>query len=127
MISLLVFNNVNGYIKCNSIEKSNGDEYLIFVSTNKNKEVLEKYTELWDEIKNQITTTNGGECNSIEPIEYKKHFMKISIESDGDLPLGKVLSISVMVVVTGSVFQKGNKYYPQVLSHECVYKSADKL
>ena len=72
-------------------------------------------------IKNQIKTTNDGECNSIKPIEYKKDFIKIRFESDDNLPLGKILSIP------GSVFQEGNKYYSQVLLHECVYKSVDKL
>ena len=38
----LVFNNVDGYI----IEENNEDKYLIFASTDKNKEVLEKCTEL---------------------------------------------------------------------------------
>ena len=52
--------------------------------------------------------------------------MKIRFESDDDLPLGKILSIPV-VVITGSVFQEGNKYYLQVLSYECVCKSVDKL
>ena len=46
--------------------------------------------------------------------------MKIRFESDDDLPLGKILSISFMVVVTGSVCQNGNKYFTQVLLHECV-------
>ena len=35
----LVFNNIDGYI-----EESNEDKYLIFASTDKNKEVLKKYT-----------------------------------------------------------------------------------
>ena len=48
----LIFNNVDGYIKCKSIEESNENKYLIFASTDKNKEVLEEYTELWGEIKN---------------------------------------------------------------------------
>ena len=43
----LVDKNVDGYI-----EESNGDKDLAFASTEKNQEVLEKYTELWDEIKN---------------------------------------------------------------------------
>ena len=43
----LLFNNVDGYI----IEKNNEDKYLIFASADKNKEILEKYTKLWDEIK----------------------------------------------------------------------------
>ena len=76
-------------------------------------------------IKNQIKTSDG-ECNSIKPIEYKKGFIKIRFESDDNSPLGKILSIPVMVI-TGSVFQEGNKYYPQVLLRECVYKSVDKL
>ena len=79
----LIFDNVDGYIECNSIEESNGDKFLILASTNKNKEVLEKYTKLWDEIKNQIETINGG-----KPIKYKRDFMKIRFESDDDLPLG---------------------------------------
>ena len=66
----LIFNNVDG-----DIIESNGDKYLIFASTYKNKKVFKKYTELWDEIKNQIETINVG-----EPIKYKKDFMKIKLE-----------------------------------------------
>ena len=36
----LIFDNVDGYIK-----EKNGNKYLIFASTDKNKEVLKKYTE----------------------------------------------------------------------------------
>ena len=77
----LIFNNVDGYI-----EESN--KYLIFASAYKNKEVLKKYTELWNEIKNQMETINSG-----EPIAYKKDFMKIRFESGDDLPLAKILNI----------------------------------
>ena len=31
------------------------------------------------------------------------------------------------MVITGSVFQEGNKYYLQLLLHECVYKLIDEL
>ena len=68
--SRLIFNNVDGYIK-----GINGDEYLIFASTNKNKKPLKKYIELWDEIKNQIES-----IYVVEPIKYKKDFMKIRFE-----------------------------------------------
>ena len=113
----LIFNNVNTYIECNSIEESNEDKYLIFASTNKNKKVFKQFTEIWDEIKNQIETING-----VESIKYKKDFMKIRFESNGDLPLGKILSIRAMMVVVKSVFQKGNEYYTQVYLHERGYK-----
>ena len=36
------------------IEEKNGNKYLILDSSDKNKEVLIKYTELWDVIKNLV-------------------------------------------------------------------------
>ena len=93
----LVLNNVNRYT-----EKHNQDKYLIFAAAGKSKEILEKYTKLWNEIKNQIKIINGGKL-----IEYKKDFMKIRFESDDDLPLSKTFIILV-VVVTGSVFPEEN-------------------
>ena len=58
----IIFNNVDGYI-----EESNGNKYLIFLFTDKDKD-----TELWNKIKKKIKIINGG-----EPIEYKKDVMKI--------------------------------------------------
>ena len=43
----LIIDKVDGHI-----EENNGNKYLVFDSTNINKDVLKKYTELWDEIKN---------------------------------------------------------------------------
>ena len=36
------------------LKKKNGHKYLTFASTDKNKEVLEKYGELWNGIKKLI-------------------------------------------------------------------------
>ena len=123
----LIVNNVDGYIECNSIEcnfieEKNGDKYLIFASTDKNKEVLEKYTELWDEIKNQIETIYSGES-----IEYKKDFMKIRFESDDNLPLGNILSVLGMIIVVRFVFQENNRNYPHFYLRECLYESVNEL
>ena len=93
----LIFNNVDEYI----IKESNRDKYLIFVSTNQNKKVLEKYTKRWNEIKIQIETINGGKL-----IKYKEHFMKIRFESDNDLPLGKILNIPSLIIIARSVFKE---------------------
>ena len=114
----IIFNNVNGYI----IEESDVDKQLIFASTNKNKEVLKKYTKFWHKIKNQIETTNGG-----EPIKYKKDFMRVKFKSNDDLPLGKILSIPSMIIVVRSVLQKDSKYYRQVFLHERLYEFVNKL
>ena len=113
----LVFNNIDAYIECNSTEESNENKYLIFASTDKNKEALENYTELWDESKDQIETISGN-----KPIEYKKGFMKIELESDDNFPLDKILYIPVCIIVAGSVFQENNNYYPQVYLHDCSYE-----
>ena len=98
------------------IEKNNEDEYLIFASADKNKEALENYTELWDEIKDQIELVGSN-----KPIKYKKDLMKIKFESDDDLPLGKILNIPVCVVIVRSVFRENKNYYPQVFLRECFY------
>ena len=97
----IIFNDVDGYI----IEESNGYKYLIFASTKDNKRLLRMYTGIWVEIKNQIETINGG-----KPIKNKKDFMKIKFYSNDDLPLGKILSIPVLVIVVKSVFKNDNKY-----------------
>ena len=36
------------------IEENHGNKYLVFDSSDKNKEVLKKYKELWDGIKSKI-------------------------------------------------------------------------
>ena len=81
---------------------------MIFAST------LENYTKLWEEIKDQIELISGN-----KPIEYKKDFMKIKFKSDDGLPLGKILSNAVCIVIIRSVFQENNNYYPQFFLHEC--------
>ena len=49
-------NHASGYI-----EEKNENKYLIVDdSANENKEVLKKYGELWNGIKNEIKTINDG-------------------------------------------------------------------
>ena len=77
----LVFNNVDAYVEYNSTKENNEDKYLVFALTNNDKEALENYTELWNEVKDQI-----------EMISDKKpklnDFMKINFKSDDNLPFG---------------------------------------
>ena len=63
----LLVNHASGYI-----EEKNGNKYLIFDdSVEENKELLKKYTDVWDEIKNIIKAINGGKEN-----DYEKDYMK---------------------------------------------------
>ena len=83
----LIIDKAEGYIECNSIGETNRNKYLTFASTEKNKEVLKTYRELWNGIKYLI------ECNSIKADEYEKDFMKIKFNSDVNLPLNKKLKL----------------------------------
>ena len=47
----------------NHIEEKNGNKYLIFDSTDKNKELLKKYNDAWSGIKNKIEEISNGECD----------------------------------------------------------------
>ena len=72
---------------------------MIFDSTDENKEVSKKYTDVWNRIKNEIKTINGGKENY-----YEKDYMKIKFNSDDDLPLNKPLKFHLMTITIRSVF-----------------------
>ena len=103
----LTFDQVDGYS-----EENNGNKYFIFDSTDKNKDVLEKYTKLWDGIKYQIKTINGGKEG-----EYGKYFMKIRFKSD-NLPLNKTLKLHTLTITVRYVIEQDGRYYPQVFLDE---------
>ena len=94
---------VDGYI-----EEKNGNKYLVFAFANKNKEVLEKYTKLWDGIKTLIKKIDD------KPGEYEKDFMKIKFNSDDNFPLNKLSKLHNLTIIVRSVFQGENKFYSQV-------------
>ena len=70
-------NNINSvnllYLMINEMighfEEKNENKYLVLDEIDENKEVLEKYEEVWEGIKKEIETINGG-----EKIEYGKDF-----------------------------------------------------
>ena len=99
------------------IEEKNGSRYLVFNSADENKEVLKEYTELWDEIKNEIKTLNGG-----KEFKYDKDFMTIKFDSNDDLPLNKSLKFPTMTMLVRSVFEEYGKFYPRIYLDECLYE-----
>ena len=100
----LIIGDVDGYI-----EKNNGNKYLTFASTDKNKKVLEEYTMLWNEIKYHFQTINSGKSG-----ECEKDYMKIKSNSVDDLPLNKILKLHMLTLVVRSFFEEDGKYYPQI-------------
>ena len=89
------------------IEEKNQSKYLVFDSTDENKEVLEKYTELWDGIKNKIETisVNGGKKG-----EYSKDIVKIKFSTDDNLSLNKPLKLHLLTVIAKCIFEEGSKF-----------------
>ena len=98
-----IINEADGYI-----EEINGNKDLTLIYTDKNEEVLTKYTKLRDKIKNSIEKINNKSG------EYGKDFMKIKFNSDDSLPLNKTLKLHNMTIMVQSVFEEYGKYYPQV-------------
>ena len=86
-------------------------------SVTENKELLKKYTDVWNEIKNEIKTMNGGKEN-----DYGKYYMKIKFNSDDGLPLKKPLKFHAMTIIIRCIFQEGKKLYPQIYLDECLYE-----
>ena len=73
---------------------------MIFASTEKSKIMLENYTELWNEIKEQIELITGDKMT-----KYSKDFMKIRFKRNDDLPLNKIINIPVCVLIVSSIFK----------------------
>ena len=108
----LLVNHASGYI-----EEKNGNKYLIFDSVDENKEVLKKYPDVWDGIKNKIKAINGGEEN-----DYGKDCIKIKFNSDGELPLNKPLKFHAMTTISRSIFEEDGKLYPRLFLDDTLYE-----
>ena len=109
--SYLRIGHASGYI-----EEKNGNKYLIFNSVDENKEVLKKYADIWDGIKNKIKAINCDKEN-----DYGKDYMKIKFNFDDDLPLNKLLKFHLMTIIIRCVFSEDAKLYPQLFLDDTLY------
>ena len=100
---------VNGYI-----EEKGMDKYLVFDSTDENKELLKKY--VFNGIRDKIKEINSNEC------DYEKDYMKIKFNSDDDLPLNKPLKFHNMIITIRFVFEQDGKLYPEVFLDDILHE-----
>ena len=107
----LRIDHANGYI-----EEKKGNKYLIFDSSDENKELLKKYNDAWNGIKNNIREVSGSEC------DYEKDYMKIKFNSDYNLPLNKPLKFHIMTIIIRCVFNEGGKFCPQLILDDTLYE-----
>ena len=100
----LYINELEGFI-----DEKNGNKYLNISLTDSNNDVLIKYAEFWNGIKNKIKKINNDSV-----VEYDKDYAKIKFDTYDNLPLNKVLKFNAVIIIIRSVFEKDGKYYPQI-------------
>ena len=91
----LRINYASGYI-----EQKDANKYLIFESTDENKEFLKTYNDISDEIRGKIKEVSSREH------DYEKDYMKIKFNSDHNLPLNKPLKFHNMTIIVRSVSEE---------------------
>ena len=89
---------------------------MVFECTNENKELLKKYKEVWDGIRDKMKEVSNTEC------DYEKDCMKIKFNSDDNLPLNKPRKFHNMTIIIRSVFEEDGKLYPQVFLDDTLYE-----
>ena len=104
----LLINHASGYI-----EEKDANKYLIFDSTDENKELLNNYTDVWNGIKDKIKE-GSGEC------DYEEDYMKIKFNSD--FPSNKPLKFHLMTITIRSVFEEDDKLYLQIVLDDTLYE-----
>ena len=90
----LLISHANGYIEEKVLNK-----YLVFDSTDENKELLKKYNDLFNGIRDNIKEVSDSEC------DYEKDYVKINFNSDDNLSLNKPLKFHLMTITITSVFK----------------------
>ena len=68
------------------------------------------------ELNQKKKMINGG-----EKLFYQKHYAKIGVNTDDNVPLNKQLKFPSLTTIIRCVFQNGKKLYPQVFLDECLY------
>ena len=102
---------VNGYIEEKGVNK-----YLVFDSTDENKELLKKYNDVFNGIRDKIKEVSSDEC------DYEKDYIKIKFNSDDNLPLNKQSKFPNMTIIIRSVFEEDGKLYPQIFLDDALYE-----
>ena len=98
------------------IEEKGVNNYFVFDSTDENKELLKKYNDVFNGIRDKIEGINNDERDD------EKDYMKIKFNSDDDLPSNKPLKFHLMTITIKSVFEENGKLYPQVSLDDTLYE-----
>ena len=98
------------------IEEKDVNRYLVFDSMSENKELLKKYSDVFNGIKDKIKEPSDSEC------DYEKDYMKLKFNFDYILPLNKPVKLHAIIITITSVFEVDCKLYPQVFLDDALYE-----
>ena len=87
-------------------EEKNENKFLVLNDADENKEVSKKYEKVWEGVKKEIETINGGKKNLIW-----LRLKKITFESNDDLPLNKPIKLRLLTISVRCVFSEDGKFY----------------
>ena len=91
----LIIYSATGYFK-----EKNGEKYLII-------SVTEEYEEVFSGILSEIKTINVG-----KELFYEKHYGRIGVNTDDDLPLNVSLKFPALTIIIRCVLEASGKLYP---------------
>ena len=113
-----------------SAYRKNFDETTYISFLIRDDELLEKYNEIWEKVKNFLNNDFDS-----EPI-YNEKYLKAKIKScngkiNTNFHKNKISKkgsqyICLSVILLDSVFRTGKNYYPQVFLEECKYVVKEK-
>ena len=114
-------NNINRvnplYLMIDHFEEKSGNKYLVLDDIDENKEVSKKYKEVWEDVKKEIETINGG-----IKTEYGKDLEKIKFKSNDNLPLDRPVKLLLLTIIIKSVFSVVGKSYSQLFLDDALYE-----
>ena len=97
-------------------EEVDGDKCLVISS--ENGDVMQKYQEVFDGIKEIIKKINDYRY----PIKYDDNYMKIKFNTNNNILVNKIIYFPTITITITSVTQKDGKRYPQLFLEDCLYE-----
>ena len=96
-----------GFIE--EIDGSN-DNYLVVVSSLRNKKIIDALDKIWLSIKDKIN-----------PSIKIKDYDKFRFNSDIDLPVNMIIEFRSLLINVSCIIEKNNEYYPEIYLDDCSY------
>ena len=112
----IAFNNIECIFR-----KSGVFSYLIFCESGKNKNMLTRYAQVIDKIKEEILPFIGEYEDNL--FIMGKDFTRFKFKTSDKLRYYQKINVPVCVISVSSVVKKGDWYYPQIKLQEYFYEN----